>query len=218
MSDLSYDIIRGICYPIYWVTSRPLILHRDRAARTGAYILASNHLSPYDVPALLGATPRRLDFLSIVEMERKPMVRFLFRSMNCEFVDRGRNDAPAARALTRRLQRGRVVAMFPESGIRTEETSVVNGGRIRPGCIHLAQLTGAPILPCVILGTRQWSKFTSWLPLKHTVFGLNFGEALFVPSAPDPAEARRKATEQLLAQYRALYAELTEAMGGRRTP
>jgi 1-acyl-sn-glycerol-3-phosphate acyltransferase len=216
MSDLHYDIVRGVCYPVYWVTSRPVILHKTRADRAGAYILAPNHLSPYDVPALIGASPRRLDFLSIVEMERKPIVRPLFRGMNCEFVDRGRIDTVAVRALTRRLQRGRVIAMFPESGIRTLETSVLNGGRIKPGCVHLAQITGAPIIPCAIVGTKQWSKFTSWLPLRRTVFGLNFGEPIHVPADPDPQAQRRLAADRLTAAYRKLYEELNEAMGGKR--
>jgi 1-acyl-sn-glycerol-3-phosphate acyltransferase len=213
MSNLSYDIIRGICYPIYWVTSRPVLLHRERADRPGPYILAPNHLSPYDVPALLGAAQRRLDFLSIVEMERKPIVRWIFRGMNCEFVDRARTDTPAVRALARRLASGRIVAMFPECGNRTEETSVINGGRLKPGCVHLAQLTGAPIIPCVLLGTKQWSKFSSWFPLKRTVFGLNYGEPIHVADGPDAQEQRRIATEKLAGAYRSLYAELKEAMG-----
>jgi 1-acyl-sn-glycerol-3-phosphate acyltransferase len=133
--------------------------------------------------------------------------------MNCEFVDRGRIDTVAVRALARRLARGRVIAMFPESGIRTMETSVLNGGRLKPGCVHLAQITGAPIIPCAIVGTKQWSKFTSWLPLKRTVFGLNFGEPIYVAADVDSQSQRSAASDQLAAAYLALYEELKEAMG-----
>jgi len=78
MSDFSYRVIHTIGYPIFWITSRPIVLHADRAARTGAYILASNHLSPYDVAGLMATTPRNLDFLSIVEMLKNPIVARFF--------------------------------------------------------------------------------------------------------------------------------------------
>ena len=93
MSDISYTIIRSLGYPIYWITARRTILHAERLRRPGAFILASNHLSPYDVPALMGASKRRLDFVSITEMLRNPMVAAFFRAVNCEFVDRSRPDA-----------------------------------------------------------------------------------------------------------------------------
>ena len=46
-------------------SSRPLVLHPERARRDGAFILAANHTSPYDVPLLMRHTPRRLDFVNI---------------------------------------------------------------------------------------------------------------------------------------------------------
>lgn len=213
MSDLCYDIVRGMCYPVYWSTSHAVILHKERADRRGAYILASNHCSPYDIPALIGASPRRLDFLSIVEMQSNPMVARLYQGMNCEFVDRSRRDPTAVRALVERLRRGRVVAMFPEGGIKAGEESAVHGGRIRPGCVHLAQLSGAPIVPCVLMGTGSYWKPMSWLPLKRTWFGVNYGKPIRVGAGADAATARQQATVRLQAAYRALYEELKAAMG-----
>ena len=209
MSDLTYRLIRLAGYPIYWITARPVVLHAERTARPGGYVLAPNHLSPYDVPALMGVSRRPLDFLSIVEMHRKPAVRVFFEAMNCEFIDRGRRDVAATAALAHRLKRGRVVAMFPEASIRKPETSALFGGPFKPGVIRLAQMTGVPVLPCAVLGTGIYSKFSSWFPTRSVRFGVNVGEPIFVAEGDD---ARAAALEKLKAAYRSLGAELQAAL------
>src|SRR3954469_19872947 len=67
MSDLTYKIIHHLGYPAFWTSSSPVVLHRDRVPRRGAFILAANHLSPFDVPCLMATVPRNLDFMSVVE-------------------------------------------------------------------------------------------------------------------------------------------------------
>jgi 1-acyl-sn-glycerol-3-phosphate acyltransferase len=182
--------------------------------RQGAFILASTHLSPFDVPGLIGVSRwRRLDFISITEMLRNPFVAWLFRTMNCEFVDRSRPDPVTSRAVLRRLERGRVVAMFPEGNIRTEETSVIRGGRFKPGVVHLAQLAGVPIVPCVMLGTKAFYKLSAWLPLMRMPLYVNFGAPIEVPREPDAGAARAQASEQLRQAYLGLYQELQRTYG-----
>ena len=209
MSDLSYRLICYAGYPIYWVTARPTILHADRASRPGGYILAANHHSPYDVPGLMAASPRNLDFLSIVEFRDKPLVGPFFRAMNCTFLDRRRRDPAAARQLLDRLRAGRVVAMFPEGGIRQPDASVTAGGPFNPGVVRLAQLAACPIVPVVILNTAIYSRFTTYLPLRAAPVGVNFGEAIHV-TTPTGAVA------ELAAAYVSLAGELRQAMVSRQ--
>jgi len=213
MGDLYYKAVWMICAPPLWAGSRRVLLHRDRVPRKGPFILAPNHLSPYDVACLMLSTPRHLDFLSIIEMQRKPWVGPFFRNMNCVFVDRERRDNPSVHAMERRLRSGRVIAMFPEGYIRREEDSVIHGGKFRPGVVRLAQLAGAPILPCVILGAANYSRPRSWIPLKLWKHGINYGELIHAP--PDGGEdATAKALEQLKSAYQSLHAELRAAMTG----
>ena len=206
-----YNVDWAVCAPVVWAPSRRVLLHRDRIPRRGGFILAPNHLSPYDVPCLMLSTPRHLDFLSIVEMQGKPWVGPFFRGMNCVFVDRQRRDNPAAHAMEGRLRRGRVIAMFPEGYIRLEEDSVIHGGKFRPGVVRLAQLAGVPILPCVVRGAGQFSKFKSWIPLKMWKHGINYGEPIHVP-ATGAQEAVDAALERLKTAYVALNGELEKAM------
>ena len=212
MSDLSYSLIRFFGNHILYASSRPVVLHVERAKRKGAFILAPNHHSPYDVAGLIGITPRNLDFLSIAEFLNRPIVTPFFKAMNCTFVDRGRADPSAAHGLVARLRRGRAVAMFPEAGIRKEESSVVNGGPFKPGVVRLAQLTRVPIIPCVILGTEVYSKFTSYLPLRAVRWGVVYGNEINVPDGENDRHLREAATEQLRVAYQDLYAELKSAI------
>jgi 1-acyl-sn-glycerol-3-phosphate acyltransferase len=193
------------------VTSRPTVLHRDRARLAGAYILAANHFSPYDVPCLMYASPRPLDFMSVTEVFRKPLVGPFFGAMNAFPLDRQRPDVPTVRTLLNRLGRGRAVAMFPEGGIRTAETSMLTGAPFKPGIAGLAQLAKVPVIPCAVLGAKAFAR-SNWLPLRQVRWGANFGEPLTVRTDLPEEAARQAFLEELRAAYRSLYVELCEAM------
>jgi 1-acyl-sn-glycerol-3-phosphate acyltransferase len=212
MIDLPYKIVYGLGWSICWITSRPLVLHADRATRDGAYILASSHLTPYDVPALMKNTPRDLDFISTVELLNTPIVGRIFTAMHCVFVDRSRPDATAALAVTNKLRAGRVVAMFPEGNIREEEKSVINGGNFKPGVIRLAQLGQAPIIPAVVLGTKAYYAFKAWLPFRSIRYGVIYGNPIVLDPTADPEAAKAKATAELHHAFIDLAAELTTAL------
>jgi 1-acyl-sn-glycerol-3-phosphate acyltransferase len=213
LSDRYYKCVRRICLPAFLVSSSPVVLHVERARRPGAYILAPNHLSPYDVACLIKETPRVLDFVSITEVFGNPLVAWFFRNMGAMPLDRSRVDTATTRTVLQRLRQGRAVAMFPEGRVRTDEESVLNGGRIRPGVFGIARTTQVPIIPCVILGTRAYHRASAWLPIKRTVFGVNYGEPLIPDDKWDePGFAER----QLREAYAQLHPELLEALKGRR--
>ena len=213
MSDWYYNTVWHACAPAFRVSASPVVLHRERARLRGAYLLAANHLSPYDVACLMKETPRLLDFVSIVEMFNKPLVGWFFRNMNAFPLDRGRVDTGATRIILDRLRKGRVVALFPEGRIRTMEDSVLSGGRFKPGVLRIARIAGVPILPTVIVGTTAYSKPASWLPLRRTVYGVNYG----VPLQPSQTTDEQELDEKLKSAYLELYAELRTAMGAPRS-
>src|SRR5205085_1143820 len=79
VSEAIYNLVVTLGRLPFWVSSKPLILDVHHARRDGAYLLASSHLSPYDVPVLYRHTPRHIDFVSIIEIMRKPGIGWLFR-------------------------------------------------------------------------------------------------------------------------------------------
>ena len=212
MSDLAYNLVWAAGAHVFWTSSRPTVLHRERLRRAGAYILAPSHLSPYDVPCLMALSPRNLDWVSIVEAFRNPLVAWFYRSVNTFALDRARPDSPTVRTIFDRLKRGRVVAMFPEGKIKTLETCVLTGAPFKPGIGRIAQLADVPVIPCAIVGTDAYSRFASWLPLRRVRYGVNFGEPLFVRKDIDKDEALAEFLDKLREAYLDLYAELREAM------
>jgi 1-acyl-sn-glycerol-3-phosphate acyltransferase len=71
----------------------------------------------------MASTSRLLDFVSITEIFRKPLVAWFMSRMNAFPLDRSRVDSGTTRIILDRLKRGRTIVMFPEGNIRTAATS-----------------------------------------------------------------------------------------------
>jgi 1-acyl-sn-glycerol-3-phosphate acyltransferase len=192
----------------FWVASRPAVLNAGRVPRTGPFILASNHLSPFDVPVLMRHTPRVLDFVSIVEVFRNPVMAWFFSSMGAFPLDRWRVDVRTTNIILERLRRGRAVAMFPEGRLRAVADSVLTGGTFRPGIIRIARLAGVPVVPVAVWNTGAFARPASWAPVRGTVYGVNYGEPIQV-TEDDDGERRLAET------FRLLYADLKVALAPR---
>ena len=116
---------------------------------SGPVILAANHIGILDGPALIALT-RRLTF-ALVKREAftGPVGQFLARVGQIS-LNRREIDPQAIRRAIQVLRAGKVLAVFPE-GVRS-------GGEVawaRRGAAYLAMVSGAPIVPVAILGTRE---------------------------------------------------------------
>ncbi len=212
MSDLFYTFVHTIGSAIFFVSSRPTLLHVNRSRRKGAYILASNHHSPYDVPLLIYHTKRKLDFVSTVEVFSNRFAAWFYGNMNAFPLDRSKPDSPTVRTILDRLARGRVVAMFPEGGFRKPEDSVINGGRMRPGVARIAQMANVPVIPVVILDSKVYQSLTAWLPLKRMRYALIYGDPITLNPPLPKQEAAAAMEEDLKAAFIRLNQELEAAM------
>ena len=193
-----------------WLASRTLVLHPERGRRKGPFILVCNHLSPYDVACLIKETPRILEFVSIAEFFKHPLSRWFLRGMHAFPHDRWKPDSKTVLTIVHRLAAGRAIALFPEGAIRTPETSVLAGGKIRAGVGRVAKMAHVPILPCVILGAAGYHCFKNWLPFKRIPIGLIYGPEIILTTdeeaAPEVFEPRLRQT------FLDLHAELKAAM------
>jgi 1-acyl-sn-glycerol-3-phosphate acyltransferase len=212
LSDAYYQVVHAIGSAIFWGTSRPVVLHRQRARRPGAFILAATHLSPFDVPLLMRHTPRKLDFVSIVEVFRNPFVARFYGSMNAFPLDRSKPDSPTVRIILDRLKAGRAVGIFPEGGIRRLKDSVLSGGRMRPSTARLAQMAGVPVVPAVVVNAQAYTRVSAWLPLKRIRYGVIYGEPIELRADLDKPEAIQAMEADLRAAFVRLHRELLGAM------
>lgn len=210
MSDTFYRAVRLVGSSAFWVSASPVVIGTQHVPASGACMVAATHQSPYDVALLIRHTPRLLDFVSIIEVFRNPLIAWFYGSLNAFPLDRSRPDSKTVRVIVERLHRGRAVGIFPEGGFRKGPESVVVTRRIKPGTGRLAHMTGSPVIPCVLIDSGVYSRVVSWLPFRRTRYGLIFGEAIDPALEPELIEAR------LIDAFVALHTLLTEAMAKTR--
>ena len=184
---------------------RTSIIGADRVPRTGGLLVVSNHISFVDPPLMAAVLPRRVIYMAMVELFRKPMLGTLMRLIDAIPVDRLGTDRRAARLAIRRLQEGRCVVIFPEGGIRLTKQSVLGGDpEFKPGAGLIALLGGAAILPVVVRDTRKPYTWRNWVPfgrggLRRETMTVAMGcpFCLWIPNSM-PSDERRQLARQTL--------------------
>ena len=128
----------------------------ENIPKTGALIIAGNHLSNADPPAIGGfaGLVRDSRFVAKKELFAVPLLGWFFRRSGYIPVDRKRTigDFGALKEVVSALERGESVVMFPE-GTRSK-----TGQPQKPksGIGFLVYKTGVPVLPVKIEGTFGW--------------------------------------------------------------
>ncbi len=128
----------------------------------GPYVLASNHASYADVPALMALLP--LDFVFVAKRETLsyPIVGTYVRRAGHPTVDRSdaQHSLADAGQAARALLAGTSVLFFPEATF----TAATGLRPFRLGAFRTAAESGAPVLPLALRGTRRVLRGDSWLP------------------------------------------------------
>ncbi len=172
----------------------------------GAFVLAANHISHFDGPILTMTAPGAIDWLTTEEF-------FLPYGLGAWMRKSGGISLPwptpvlgAVRESLRRLRGGRVLGIFPEGGLRSGATSVLEGAPIARGAAWLAARERVPVVPCVILGTDRLYVARNWQPWRGRVpVWIGFGPPIRPDEWTDPSAGL------LGERLRALYAEMKMA-------
>jgi 1-acyl-sn-glycerol-3-phosphate acyltransferase len=195
---------------LFGCVARVRVLGRENANRAGGFLLAANHISHFD-PFLISLPVRRkIDWMTMAEFFRPPVLGFLLRAIDAFPAERDRADLKTIRTAIERLKDGRIVGLFPEGGIRDGANSLLEGAPLRPGASTLAQIAGVPVLPCVILGTDRLYSKRQWLPFRRTPIWIAFGNPISHFSELQKSHARERIESELAAAFKNLYAELRE--------
>lgn len=124
---------------------------QENIPRRGPVLIVANHLSNLD-PAIVAAAIRRSPgFLAKKELFKFPLFAYLLRSYGAYPVDRGKADVRAVNWAVEQLRdHERAIVVFPE-GTRSR-----GGGLLKahPGVAHLANASGAPIVPVALTGSE----------------------------------------------------------------
>lgn len=169
---------------------------REHVPTRGPVILAANHIGLLDGPALIAMT-RRLTFAMAKNELFSGWGGRILTYVGQIPVTRRVADTSAIDRAVQVLRAGKVLAVFPE-GRRT-------GGEVtfaRRGAAYLAMVTGAPIVPVAILGTRDPGQRQNGLPHRRAPIRVVYGKPFQVPSSPWPRRSAAVAewTEHLRQQ------------------
>lgn len=147
-----------LCRFLWWVVLRCWcgyrVEGRRHIPRHGAFIVAANHRSFLDPPAVGVAFRQHLHFIAKDELFRIPYLGALIRQLGAIPVMLSKplavNTAVLKTAM-RLLAAGRRIAIFPEG--RRNFSGSVEPAKL--GVAMLAVRAGVPILPVAVIGTDQ---------------------------------------------------------------
>jgi 1-acyl-sn-glycerol-3-phosphate acyltransferase len=193
-----YAFSRGLCKILIRAIYGFRSIRAENVPTTGPVIVACNHVSYLD-PVVLGiGFLRPVTYLAKKELFAIPVLGPVIVGLGVYPLDREAGGVAAVRAALRALKDGRCVGIFPE-GTRNLTGEVEGKG----GAALLGALSGAPVVPAAISGTRRARPFH---PIRVV-----YGEPIRV-------ERKRKAdgddlekwTEEIMRRIRAL----EESIGG----
>jgi 1-acyl-sn-glycerol-3-phosphate acyltransferase len=192
--------------------TRARVIRRENTNRTGGFLLAANHISHFDPFIISSVIGRKIDWMTMAEFFRLPVLGFLLHAVDAFPADRDRADRKTIRTAIERLKEGRIVGLFPEGGIRDGARSLLEGAPLRPGASTLAHIAGVPILPCVIVGSDRLYSTRRWLPAPggRTPVWIAFGDPISQFPGLEKSEARARIEFELAAAFKNLYAELQQ--------
>ena len=172
----------------------------ERLPSEGGVVIAANHFSWIDPPALGAACPRTVHFMAKVEAHRVPGLGELIRAFGAFAVRRGESDREAVRHMREVVREGHVLGLFAEG---TRQRAGVPG-TVQPGAAMVAIQEDVPIVPVAIHGSQVW-RLGNFAPVS-----LAWGEPLRFDGLPKGGKGYREASRLLEAELNRLWAWLVE--------
>ena len=151
--NFTYALARASFKALFKLCFRWRAIHPEHVPMRGPVILASNHASLMDPPAIGAGLGRMINFLARDTLFAIPLVGPVFRSWRAIPVDRESGGASGINAVLNRLASGGLVLLFIE-GTRTRD------GNLQPpraGVGLIALRSEAPVVPVRVFGT-----FAAW--------------------------------------------------------
>ena len=198
-----FAAVHRLVPPVAKAIWRPTVTGIEHVPRSGAVILASNHLSFIDSTMIPVVAPRKVVFLAKSDYftgtgMKGALIRAWFEGLGMLPVDRDDSKSAIASLDTALevLGRGEAFGIYPE-GTRSRDGRLYRG---RTGVAHLALSAGVPVVPIGLKGTQDVQPVDASLPRIAPVsvaFGAPISPAGF--TGVPLGRARRELTDQIMA-------------------
>jgi 1-acyl-sn-glycerol-3-phosphate acyltransferase len=167
----------------------------ERVPEDGGLVVAANHFSWIDPPALGAASPRTLYYMAKIEAHRVPGLGQLMRTFGAFAVRRGESDREAVRTMREIVREGNALGMFAEG---TRQRAGVPGP-VQPGAAMVAINEDVPIVPAAIHGSHEW-RLGNFKPVS-----VAWGEPMVFDGLPRGGRGYREASLELERKLRELW-------------
>jgi 1-acyl-sn-glycerol-3-phosphate acyltransferase len=158
--DAAWAVGRRTIGPLVHFFARLRVYGAERVPMDGGVVLAANHFSWLDPPALGTACPRNVFFMAKIEAHRVAGLGELVRLFGTFPVRRGESDRDAVRTMRKLVHDGNALGLFVE-GTRQRSGEL---GRVQPGAAMVAINEEVPVVPVAIHGSHEW-RFGNFHPV-----------------------------------------------------
>src|SRR3954452_18136535 len=205
--SLTYRVGVAASRVVYWICIRRHILNPAATDRAGGFLLAVTHLSHVEPFTASVFNRRHIDWMTRKEFYKFRPVGWALDALNCFIVNRQGIPVSSVRKAIARVRAGRVVGIFPEGGVVHGLGAAIRGGPIKRGVSSVALHTGAPIVPCVMLGTDKLNAVLPWIPWRRATVYVSYGDPIHPPPTKSTRATRKALADQLSCAYVDLYAQ-----------
>lgn len=167
----------------------------ERVPMSGGLVVAANHFSWIDPPALGAASPRTLYFMAKVEAHGVPGLGQLMRSFGAFSVRRGESDRDAVRMMRQVVRDGNALGLFVE-GTRQRSGEP---GPVQPGAAMVAINESVPVSPVALHGSQTW-RLGNFHPVS-----LAWGQPLSFDGLPRGGKGYKEASVEIEREIRRLW-------------
>ena len=187
---MAYWVLKAILAPLMRLAFRVRVTGREHLPTSGPVIIAANHRSFIDSLFIPLVVPRRVTFVAKADYFDDPRTAWFFRAVG-QIPIRREGGSASERALDSAaevLERGEVFGIYPE-GTRTRDGYLHKG---RTGVARISLRTGAPIVPCGLVGTDEIQPTDRRMPRLFRRVEINFGAPV------DPARWAGRSDDRLV--------------------
>lgn len=206
--------IRPIFRMIFHLICEVMIIGRENIPKSGAYIIAINHISIIEPPFVLAFWPVAPEAVGAKDIWERKGQSLLARLYGGIQVHRGEIDKQLIESMLAVLNSGRPLLIAPEGG-RSHKPGMRPA---HPGVAYIVDKTCVPVLPVGVIGSTD-DFLHQALRLKRPLLQMKIGKITELPPIEGKGEQRRlalkrnadlimyKVAELLPQDYQGVYAD-----------
>src|SRR6185437_12057772 len=149
-----YERLRALVQVVHQLLFALDVQGLENIPTDGPVMVASNHLSFWDIPSLAVRPHRQFHYMAKSEYAKSSFMRWLFTNLEAFFVDRGEGDTGAIRKALAVLKAGQVLVIYPE-GHRSDDHALIEA---HDGFTLIAFKAGVPVIPVATWGSEAVGK------------------------------------------------------------